>query len=63
MVLAKCTAKSVESMNVLELLLTDAEHSRLKVFDLIICQMVTQKLLWEWAYLRDRQTQFELSKI
>ena len=45
MVLAKCTAKSVESMNVLELLLTDAEHSKLKVFDLIICQMVTQKLL------------------
>jgi hypothetical protein len=46
MVLAKCTAKSVECMNVLELLLPDAEHSRLKVFNLIICQMVTQKILW-----------------
>ena len=32
-------AKSVECMNVLELLLPDAEHSRLKAFDLIICQM------------------------
>ena len=36
-------AKSVECMNVLELVFLDAEHSRLKVFDLIICQMVTQK--------------------
>ena len=50
MVLAKCTAKSVENMNVLELLLLNAEHSRLKVFDLIICQMVAQKTLWEWVW-------------
>ena len=40
MVLAKSdTAKSVECMNVLELLLLDAEHSRLKVFDLIMINM------------------------
>ena len=50
MVLAKCTAKSVENMNVLELLLLNAEHSRLKVFDLIICQMVAQKTLWELVW-------------
>ena len=45
MVSAKCTAKSVESMNILELLLPDAEHSILKVFYLIICQMVHKNTL------------------
>jgi hypothetical protein len=39
-------AKSVECMNVLELLLPDTEHSRLKVFDLIIYIYLSPPLIF-----------------
>ena len=47
----------------LELLLLDAEHSRLKVFDLIICQMATQKILWIMKQHNANQGKVEQKKL